>query len=330
MNHIPYIKAALFVLMSLSFSLTKLLAQQLPQFTSISINPYLINPALAGTEDYLHFQAGYRSQWTGFEDAPQTAYFSGHTTLSKRVIGSKVPSLVNASRTSLGIQLLHDETGPLRQSNAALSFAYNFALSNTNWRLSIGLNGGFQSHSYNPDGFSENLLHQEDAPLLSYRNNNLLSFASGMWLYNDHFFVGASSFQMFHVDKTALGDDMTLLPSTSFLRHYYYMIGAKANLGLDLYLVPALLIKTVKGAPISYDLNAKLVISDKYWLGGSYRREDSFAVFGGTLIKQRVEVTYSFDLVTSKIRNATAGSSEIHLGYRLFHHPEVACPSRFW
>lgn len=324
------LKAKIYLLLFLSLIINMLAAQQLPQVTSVSINPYLINPAVAGTEDFIHLQAGYRNQWTHFEDAPETAYFTGHTTLSRRNLNQKYPKWANASRTSIGLALVKDRTGPLSQSKAEVTFAYNFALADQGWRASVGLNTGLQGFSYSPEGYEDNLLHQDDETIASNINQNLLSLSGGFWLYNDHFFVGASSMQLFNTNYDGFGNSEALVSNSVFRRHYFYMAGFKANLGLDLYLVPAVLIKSVPGAPISYDLNTKLVISDRYWLGGNYRKEDSVAAFAGLLIKNRLELTYSYDLVLSKIRNAAAGGSEIHIGYRLFHFPEVVCPSRFW
>ena len=311
-----------------TLSICPLSAQQLPQYTSISINPYLINPALAGTEDFIHLQAGYRSQWTNFEDAPITAYFSGHANLSKPPKNKNVPKLANKSRISVGLNLLNDQTGPLNQSHAAASFAYNFALNAKGWRLSMALDGGIRGFTYNPSGYTDDLLHQDDAILLGPINKNLLNLAAGFWLYNDRYFAGVSSFQLYNTD--GIGDNSDIIPNSAFLRHFYYMAGFKTDLGLNTYLVPSFLLKSVAGAPLSYEINTKLVIDERYWLGGNYRKEDSFAVFGGLLIKDRLELTYAYDLTLSKIRYASAGSHEIHLGYRIFHRDGVVCPGRFW
>lgn len=302
--------------------------QQLPQYTSISINPYLVNPAVAGTEDFIHLQGGYRNQWTNFEDAPQTIYFSGHTALNQS--NANFPLKAHASRTSIGLNLIQDQTGPISQSKVAASFAYNFALSSNSWRLSIGANAGIQGFSYRPEGYTDHLLHQDDLTIMTPISKDFLSVAGGFWLYNDHLFLGGSSFQLFNTEYGGLGNISEFVPASALTRHYFYMAGAKASLGIDAYLVPSLLIKHTPGAPLSFDFNTKLVISDKYWLGGSYRKEDSLSAFGGLLINSRFEITYAFDLTLSKIRTVATGSNEIHLGYRLFRRSEVVCPSKFW
>lgn len=310
-------------------TLVALQAQQLPQYTQFAINPYLVNPALAGTEDFIDLRAGYRSQWTGFNDAPQTAYLSAHSSLNPGTRGyGKVSN--TTSKVALGIALGHDKTGPIEQSSGTLTFAYNFALTEGGLRASFGLNGGIKGFSYNPDGYTENVVDQGDPRIEQRINKTLLDFGAGVWIYDDRFFVGASSFQLFnpnYSDGTVAGE---FVPESTLLRHYFVMGGVNLNMGDGVFLVPSVLVKQVAGAPLSYDLNAKFVVDDRFWLGGSYRQEDSFAVFGGLLLNERLALSYSFDLVHSKIRHAAAGSNEIHLGYRLFYGSGVACPSKFW
>jgi type IX secretion system PorP/SprF family membrane protein len=53
-------------------------AQQLWRRTQFAINPFLVNPAIAGTENQIPLYISYRNQWTGFKGAPTTMLASGH------------------------------------------------------------------------------------------------------------------------------------------------------------------------------------------------------------------------------------------------------------
>ncbi len=320
-----YIKS-LFCFFILTSILSQSLAQQLPQYTQFTINPYLVNPALAGTEDFIHLQAGYRSQWSGFEDAPRTGYFSGHTALNQRAIRRNE----NTSRVSLGLVLTNDQTGPLEQSSGVLTFSYNFTLSENELRLSTGINAGIKQFSYNPEGFTDGILNQDDPTIQQVDSRRSLNLSAGIWLYNEYFFAGASSFQLFNTDLVASYQPGQLFSDSPFLRHYYFMAGLKMFQNDNSYLVPSFLLKKVAGTPLSYDINMKIVLSDQYWMGANYRKGDSFALFAGLLIGEKFELSYSFDLVLSQLKNAAAGSNEIHLGYRLFYSQNPDCPSKFW
>lgn len=318
-----------FLLLGLTIlSFTALNAQQLSQYTQFSLNPFLVNPALAGTEDFIDLRAGYRSQWSGFKDAPQTAYFSAHSSLNP-VRARYGKRAATASRTALGLMLSHDKTGPLKQSNGNLTFAYNFALNRDGLRASFGLSGGVKGFSFNPEGYTDHILDPDDPTIQQSVGKVLLDLGAGVWLYNEEFFAGASSSQLFNPDYEVGGTAGEFAPEAALTRHYFVMAGVKLKMGYEAFLVPSLLLKRVDGAPISYDFNAKLVLQDRFWMGANYRHEDSFAVFGGLLLNDRVSVSYSFDLVLSKIRTAAAGSNEIHVGYRIFSEG-VVCPNRFW
>lgn len=312
------------------FMILPLMGQQLEQYTQFSINPFLINPAIAGTEDFLHLQAGYRSQWSGFEGAPRTGYLAVHSALNNRQLSAASRRREQISRIALGLVLVNDQTGPLEQISGMGTFAYNFALNRQGLRMSFGLSAGLKQFSYNPDGYTDNLLDLDDPVLLTSENFQMLQLAAGFWLYNDQFFLGGASFQL--VNSLVAGTNRPTVGFTEqlFPRHYYLMWGLRLNLGNEAYLVPAVLLKTLTNAAISFDVTNKLIFADQFWLGANYRKEDSFGLFGGLLIKGRLELSLSYDFVMSPIRNAAARSSEIHLGYRFFTQNNINCPDRFW
>ena len=85
-------------------------AQQLPIYSQYMFNDYVINPGVAGTLDYIPLKMTYRNQWTGFNGAPKTVTFTGHSPLSDHI--------------GMGTMLYSDVTGPI--SNSGLQLSYNF------------------------------------------------------------------------------------------------------------------------------------------------------------------------------------------------------------
>lgn len=61
-------------------------AQQQPHYTQYVINNYILNPALAGIENYTDVKIGHRQQWTGITDAPVTTYVTVHMPIGKKMI----------------------------------------------------------------------------------------------------------------------------------------------------------------------------------------------------------------------------------------------------
>ena len=59
------------------------LAQQEQQYSQYMLNQFALNPAIAGTEDFIDVIIGARKQWAGFESSPTTSFVTAHMTLGK-------------------------------------------------------------------------------------------------------------------------------------------------------------------------------------------------------------------------------------------------------
>src|SRR5215203_2739933 len=59
-------------------------AQQRPHYTQYILNNYIINPAVAGIENYTDVKISHRHQWVGIQDAPVTTYFTIHKAIGKQ------------------------------------------------------------------------------------------------------------------------------------------------------------------------------------------------------------------------------------------------------
>ena len=305
-------------------------AQQLPQYTQFTISPYLFNPALAGTEGFIHIQSAFRSQWKGFEGAPRTGFLSLHAPLNNKLIGRnyKGDKFTDESWLGAGGLFSYDHTGPLSTTSGYATLTYNMPLS-AKTRLSFGANVGFQNFSFDPDGFLGNIPDPDDPLLQGSLSSTSVDFAAGFWLYSKSFFVGFSTYQFLEQSLRGAQNGTEAL-NGKLLRHFFGMAGVKVDINRDLFVVPSVLLKQLPSFPFSYDVNLKMVWKKDYWAGLSYRNEDSFAVAIGLVINQRLEFGYSYDLITSAIRNEAFGSTEISIGYRLFMKAKVYCPDEFW
>ena len=65
------------------FTCSAVMAQQRPYYTQYIMNNYIINPAVAGIENYWDVKASHRVQWVGLQDAPVTTYLTVHGPLKK-------------------------------------------------------------------------------------------------------------------------------------------------------------------------------------------------------------------------------------------------------
>ncbi len=306
--------------------------QQEQQYSQFNMNPYTLNPAVVGTEDFIHVQAAYRKQWVGMDASPVTAYLTAHTTVNKKYNGyGHDRHHMTRSWSGLGGYFYYDQTGPIKRNAASVSYAYNMALSKNGLRFSLGGNAGMKNYIYNPEGYLKNIHDQGDPVIMNAYSKMVFDMALGFWLYHSRFFFGASSFQLLNNDLRNYNytwDDQ--LSYGSLDRHYFVMGGYKIQVNHEVYLVPSLLVKAASPAPVSFDVNCKMVYRDQFWTGVAYRRGDSFSVFAGMLVNEKLELSYAYDIITSNLRYSSKGSHEIVIGYRFAHKKKGLCPDMFW
>ncbi len=119
-------------------------AQQQPYYTQYILNNFILNPALAGIQNYWDIKVSYRNQWVGLQGAPTTLYLTVNGPLGKTQYDYETPITVPDVRaknlgakqslmeytappahSGLGFTILNDKTGPLNRIAAYGSYAYH-------------------------------------------------------------------------------------------------------------------------------------------------------------------------------------------------------------
>lgn len=304
-------------------------AQQRAQYSQYMVNQYVLNPAVTGTYDYAHLVAGYRNQWVGAfgGDAPITYYISGHTSIGR---GSKKPHPFlnkHSGYHSAGGMVYQDQTGPTSRMGLMGSYSYNERIFGK-WRAALGISLGVQQYSLLGDK-----LHFGDATEQLGTQRRLLPDGSiGFWTYNTHVYFGGAIQQIF---QNRLNFDLPITNDgaqkvSKLANHYFLTSGIRLDVDYDWAIVPSIMLKFNRPAPVSIDANVKARYKDMVWFGTSYRNLDSFVFLFGFVIGRQLEFGYSYDLTVSKIRSYTSGSHEIIIGLRLWPKAYLDCPSNFW
>lgn len=274
-----------------------IVAQQLCYNSQYMINQYLINPAAAGTKEYMSIATTFRQQWVGFKDAPRTQILSVHSPIGDNM--------------GLGGVIYNDITGPLRNIGFVGSYSYHMKI-NDNSKLGIGLSVFLTQHVLDGSNF-----------ILNDNNDNVLNGASqkslnpdgsfGLYYFNDKFYAGISIPQLIE-NKLNFGDNIQELNKQ--VRHYYFSTGYKLSLGENYKLEPSVLLKYLPSSPLQIDINSRLIYKENLWTGISYRHQESIVALVG-IQRDRFSIGYSFDYTLSTIRNYSAGTHELYLEYQL-------------
>lgn len=324
------------------FALTAL-GQQRPQYTQYIFNNYLLNPALSGIENYMDLKAGYRKQWSGINNAPQTTFLAAHWNLGSDYLWKNALSMpdkednpmrdnymqnytASPAHHGMGAVMVLDKVGPISRFDASLTYAYHLQLSGT-LNLSVGVAAGLTRI-----GLDVNSLMLED-PNDPALNNTIESqvkpdLGMGVWVYGARFFAGASVQQILP-QKLAFTNDPRYT-SGKEVPHAFITGGYKLFLDEDITAIPSFMIKYVSPTPLSVDANLKVAFKDRFWIGGSYRHNDSYAAMAGLNISRLVNLTYSYDFTTSQLNSVSYGSHEIVLGLQLNNVYRVMSSMRMW
>lgn len=336
--------SAYITLALLTFSLAGT-AQQRPQYTQYIFNNYLLNPAISGIENYTDIKVGYRKQWTGIENAPQTSFISAQWKFGDDYLWRNALSLpekgddpmsrnymqnytASPSHHGMGVTAVFDDVGPISRLDANVTYAYHLQVGGQ-MNLSVGVAAGLSRINLD--------INQLDFGDIKYDpsvQNTIISqvkpdLGLGVWLYGGRFFAGASVQQLLP-QKLRFTSEPSKYNTGKEVPHFFVTAGYRIFVDDEISATPSVMFKQVSPAPLSVDLNMKVAFKDRFWIGGSYRKNDSFSGMAGVNINKMFNLTYSYDFVTSELNNVSNGSHEIVLGIQLNNVYEVLSTGRMW
>ncbi|MBS1600855.1 MAG: type IX secretion system membrane protein PorP/SprF [Bacteroidetes bacterium] len=314
-------------------------AQQQPYYTQYILNNFILNPALAGIENYWDCKASYRNQWVGLDGAPTTLYFTVHVPLGKSDYDKRTPTTVpdleakslGAKQFSMeytappahhgvGFSIINDKTGPLSRIAAYASYAYHVPVG-PKTTLSFGLSGGVQEVTVDVASVNFGQTNPVDPAVLQsgYLNKLEPDLNAGLWLSNTNFFLGLSAQQIIPVpinanNGTTASDSVTLLKG-KLIPHTFLTAGYKIIASDDITVLPSVMFRYVQPLPVDFDINAKVQYQDVFWVGLSYRYKTGFAAMMGVNISSTFNLGYSYDYTTTLLNTVSHGTHEIVLGF---------------
>ncbi len=315
-------------------------AQQRPQYTQYVFNNYLLNPAVTGIENYTDMKAGYRSQWTGLQGAPVTSYLTINTPIGADFVQGDATSMpggggvdpysrsymqdyqASAPHHGIGFMVVSDKTGPITQTNMDVSYAYHLGITNK-LNLALGIAAGLNHISLNTN---EITLENPLDPAISNGNNSQWKpdLNAGIWAYSANYFIGASVQQL--LKENLYFNTSSSITQSQTVPHYFFTAGLKLPVGDDLSFLPSVLVKLIQPVPTTFDINLKMAFQDVFWVGASYRKDDSFGALAGFNISSTINVGYSYDFTTSALNTVSNGSHEIVIGILLNNRYKLRSP----
>lgn len=270
--------------------------QQDPVYTQYLNNMLTIQPAYAGMSGYLNVTGISRAQWIGFAGAPNTNTLTIQGPLRRYNVG-------------LGISIVNDRWGPIRQNGIYVDYAYRVKLTSDQY-LSFGIQGGFNLYQAY---LSDLAIVDPNDPVFAYDVNLkfLPNFGVGMLWHSDRFFLGAS------VPKI-LRNQIQSQSNESIYReviHFYAMGGYVFFINDAFKLKPTILYRWAERTPSYYDFSGMLIIYDKVWVGATYRLKNSYGMTFQFSVNNQLKFGYSYDLTTFHPTQVNSGTHEFMISY---------------
>ncbi len=337
-------------LLALTLFTHDLAAQAKPSYSQYVLNNYILNPAVAGIENYTDIKLSARNQWTGIEGAPVTNYLSIHTAIGKSDLRTSATSFnvpgtnprgeqywqdytAPAAHHGVGLIALNDKAGYLNRWSLFGSYAYHRPLG-IKTTLSAGFNAGITSVNLDRSKIDFASLDPTD-PAVGYSNGELKrvrpELGAGLWLYSGDYFAGVAV-QNIVVGKVNFAKNNEY--AANFSPNYFLTAGYRLLLNADLNFTPSVMVQYWQPQLLGVHANAKLQYLDRFWVGGSYRYGDLISGYSGMAglnISNTFNLSYAYEVsTTNRLRAYTGNTHEILIGFMLGNKYGDTCPRNVW
>ena len=324
-------------------------AQQQPHYTQYVLNTFIINPAVAGIENYWDLKASHRHQWAGLNGGPVTTYLTVHGPLHKTDYPQASATGFNPSgenprgkaywesyttppsHAGAGFTLLNDKTGPLNRFSASVAYAHHIGIA-PGVNLSAGVSAGVQRISLDAAALA---LQDPSDPAIA--GSTTLDrwrpeVNAGIYLYSAQYFAGLSAQNIIPAE---IGFDEGKVKGDSVYRgklvpHLFATAGYRLWVNDDVSVLPSVMIKFITALPVSVDVNTKMQYRDVLWVGASYRHKDGIAAMMGINVSSTFNISYAYDYTTSSLSTVSRGTHEIVIGLLLGNRYADLCPRNVW
>ena len=215
---------------------TRLTAQINPMAAQYFQNAYMANPAMAGFNQGIRLNLGYRNQWSNIQGSPKNLSVSGE---------------YGSEKVGLGVNFYKDDAGLLSRSKLQATYAYHLQLNNEA-KLHFGISLGLQINNLN----IQNVVgSQNDQTAMRYNDQeNIIDGDFGIAYTNQRFRIeGAFSNlkNQLKIEDDQISDYATFLTAVTY--------NAKVS---DWNLSPKLVYRGVKNFNDIVDLGLELRTPD--------------------------------------------------------------------
>ena len=231
--------------------------QQESYYSLYRYNMNVINPAFAGADASNMLSFTSRSQWASVQDAPRTLAFAY--------------SSARENNVGLGLSLVSDKVFVEQQTFAYIDFSYKLQMSG-DATLFLGLKAGGNFYSSDPTNLSTYSSVGDPSQIsLSKFNPNI---GAGAYYKAASYWVSFSIPRLFNVNREA--DNLAVTAKDRV--HTYLGGGVDFAVSKGSYVKPSLMVRKVKGLPVTADITGMVSWQNQFDVGLSIRTNSSMAL----------------------------------------------------
>jgi type IX secretion system PorP/SprF family membrane protein len=265
-------------------------------FRQFYFNPFLFNPAYAGSNGYIEFGLAHRQQWIDFEDSPVASGFSVQYPAGQRI--------------SLGFNFYTQKAVAMRTTSTQFAFAYAIPIS-SNQSLRLAFSGGLGIDDLDLEGRD----YSNDPLILDAAQNRVSPAGSFGLVYSiGELKLGFALPTLFNQQQT--GSGVLRTHPMEQLINQLYSVRYKIDLKDERFSIePYFLYRLNRDFQNYWEMAGILHFEDRLLVGASYQQYAGAAFFFGISFLEKFKISYNYEVPRSKY--TASGSHEFQLSMQL-------------
>jgi type IX secretion system PorP/SprF family membrane protein len=297
-------------------------AQSRKYVSNFAAYQHYYNPSLTGNEGSM-LKTFYRDQWTGFEDAPKTLFFSGEldaADLNKTADKKQHYQYRDAgkgyqgARHAFGLLALQDRFGPIRETQLALNYGTGIRLSQS---LSLRWGTALTYNNFRLDGNSLVVDNTSDPRyrhvMGQFNSMSKLDLNLGFALTAGNYYLGYAMQDITKGHFITTGDEYM---RNAYTRKHILQAGYRAQMTDHVGMIANGLYQYDRQIESTLEGQLKVIYDDLLWAGGGYRNNRAFHLAAGINYRQ-FRFSYAYESPVQEARSINRPSNEIGLAYTL-------------
>jgi|TARA_B110000879_G_C11139260_1_gene499549 type IX secretion system PorP/SprF family membrane protein len=263
------------------------------------INPFVLNPAYAGSNEGQSLFFDVRKDMAGIDNGPSSQY----VTYDFAPIPDKI---------GLGLSLQNESAGFISNHKGYVSFSYKATLGDEHF-LGFGAKGGMIYRGINFD----NLIAKHESESFLYANNKYSTvFDAGIGLqyymkgFDASIMVNNLTAPQFTYTNSIVQNQIT----NTQQRNYMVMLGYEWDINEDFDLKPLVVLNSNHGLPLSYEGGAAAIWKKNIWLSALYKHDVGINLTAGFKAYEKLSLAYSYHYYSSALNRISHGSHEVIVG----------------